>query len=89
MADTTINATQRARAIAALSTSLNLNQALVRKSLNMDEDVIEQSDLPELLYSVLTEEQVAAMRLAQEDSDVSIGDKEVAIVEATDIIEHT
>ena len=55
----------KSRAIAALSTSAGLSQTLARKALQIDNQPIEQDELPELTILELTSEDIEHMRTEQ------------------------
>lgn len=67
MTDKSIAPTYRSRGIAALATSINLSQTAIRKTLSMDNQPIEQAELPTLLVSELTAEDIEAMRILQDE----------------------
>lgn len=65
MQDTSTPATYKARAIAALATGLTLTQKMMRVTLAMDDQPIEQESLPNLLISELTQADIDDMRRHQ------------------------
>lgn len=61
MADEALPAIYKARAIAALATSINLSQKALRTTLEMDNQPVEQESLPNLFISELTLEDIDIM----------------------------
>jgi AraC-like DNA-binding protein len=65
MQDTSTPATYKARAIAALATGLTLTQKMMRVTLAMDDQPVQQDELPSLLISELTQADIDDMRRHQ------------------------
>lgn len=65
MKDLSTQPIYKARAIAALTTSLTLAQKLMRITLEMDNQPIEEESLPNLFISELTSSDIEEMRLTQ------------------------
>ena len=65
MDDKTVQAIYKARAISALTTSLTLTQKLMRITLEMDNQPIEEESLPNLFIRELTSSDIEEMRLTQ------------------------
>lgn len=65
MVDTSLPAHYKTRGLAALSTSLRLTQETARKALRVDEMQPEASELPELVITELSNEEIERMRQEQ------------------------
>ena len=65
MQDKTISPMYRSRAIAALATSINLTETTIRKILQIDKQPIEESQLPTLYISKLTQGDIDKIRKDQ------------------------
>lgn len=65
MADHTLPSHYRARGLAAIATSLKLTSDTISKTLQIHNQEIEQSELPELVVRELTAEEVEEIRRAQ------------------------
>jgi hypothetical protein len=65
MQDELTPVTYKARAVAALATTLTLSQKMMRITLAMDDQPIEQESLPNLLISELTQADIDEMRRHQ------------------------
>ncbi len=65
MADLSTQPIYKARAIAALTTSLTLTQKLMRITLEMDNQPIEQDSLPNLFITELSQDDIDEMRVRQ------------------------
>jgi len=69
--DTDLPSHYRARGIAALCTSVGLSQTLIRKTLQLDDQEIEQGELPELVISELTAEDIKDLQAKQHQNSIS------------------
>ncbi|WP_262964415.1 winged helix-turn-helix transcriptional regulator [Methylobacter psychrophilus] len=80
-------ASMKARSIAALATSLTLSQKLLRVTLQIDNQPVEQESLPDLFISELTGDDIETMRQQQLEASGLDSPTCYADLDDTDIIE--
>ncbi len=90
MGDIELQPHAKARSIAALATSLTLTQKASRIALGVDNQPVEQSDLPTLQISELTLDDVEDMRRQQDELNVLTGVTvpSVTVTEYNEIVEE-
>ncbi len=90
MGDIELQPHAKARSIAALSTSLSLTQKASRIALGVDNQPVEQSELPTLQISELTLDDIEDMRRQQDELNVLTGVTvpSVTVTEYNEIVEE-
>jgi len=90
MGDIELPAHAKARSIAALATSLTLTQKASRIALGVDNQPVEQSELPTLEISELTLDDIEDMRRQQDELNVLTGVTvpSVTVTEDNEIVEE-
>lgn len=91
MNDATLPPHYRARGLAALATALKLTQEMARKALRIDDQQPDQEQIPELIISELTADDVEVMRKNQILLGQATGDllPDKAELTANDVVEET